>query len=299
VKDIMTEDTKDINAIQNALSKKSLSEFINAWTQKKEHYTEFYNKTLRLAKKYLNEEETFNWAKHLATKRETRNIACHVFALGNPYSRHEKETKHFLLDLGNDERWETRESAAYAFSNVLLKNFNEVYPQFQEWVTNGSGNIRRAVALATKYVSKARKSDYGEPLLRLVEHLLSDKSIYVRRNLGSFAIGDGILRAYPKLTMQYIEKWSHSPDEQVLWNVAMIFTSAESAKHCDEALPILRKLATDDRRFVWRAVASALRNLGRRHPEKVKPELQRWLKDEKRKKVAETALSFINRRKQA
>lgn len=293
----MAKNIADVTVIEKSLSKKNLDKFIDAWTQMKEHYAEFYSETLKLVKKNLSEEENFEWAKQLILRRKTRSIGCLMLALENHYPRHKEEVKRLLLDLGNDARWETRESAAYAFASVLLKNFEKVYSQFQEWVRHDSENIRRAVALAAKYVGKARKHECGEPLLRLIEPLLSDKSVYVRKNLGPFAIGDGLLRTYPKLTMQYVEKWSQSQDEQVLWNVAMVFSSAEGAKHCDEALPILRRLALDKRRYVWRAVASALRNLGRRKPDKVKPELERWLLDEKRRKVAEVALYCIERRK--
>jgi len=287
-----------VTAIDEALFKKNLAEFIDAWTRMKEHDAKFYSQTLKLVKKHLDEEEIFEWAKHLSLRKETRSLACLILALGNPYLRHEEELKGLLLTLGNDVRWETRESAAYAFASVLLKNFDKVYPLVQEWVKHDSENIRRAVVLAVKYVAKARKPEYGEPLLRLIEPLLSDRSVYVRKNLGPFTIGDGLLRAYPKLTMQYVEKWSRSQDEQVLWNVAMVFSSAEGAKHCDGALPILKKLAEDERRFVWRTVASALKNLGRRKPEKVKPELKRWLNNGKRRKVSEVALNYIERRNQ-
>jgi len=285
--------TAEIYSIKKSLSKKNLNEFINTWTQMKKHYAKFYGETLRLVKKYLNEEEIFEWAEQLAPREGTRSLGCLMLTLGNPYLQHAQEVKRFLLALGDDANWETREAASDAFASVLLRNFDEVYSQFQEWVRHDSENIRRAVALAAKKVAKARKPEYGEPLLRLIEPLLSDKSVYVRKNLGPFAIGDGLLRAYPKLTTQYVKRWSQSRDEQVLWNVAMVFSAAEGAKHCDEALLILRRLASDERRYVWRAVASALRNLGRRKPEKVKPELKRWLLDKKRRKVAETALHYM------
>jgi len=294
----MTKNTVDISAIEKPLSKKDLNGFIHAWTQMREHYTEFYDKTLKLVNRNLDEEENFEWTKQLAFRKETKSLACLMLTLRNPYLRHEEEVKKLLLTLGNDANWGTREAASDAFASVLLKNFDKVCPQFQAWAKHDSENIRRAVALAAKKVAKARKPEYGELLLRLIEPLLSDKSVYVRKNLGPFTIGDGLLRAYPKLTMQYIKKWSRSQDEQVLWNVAMVFSAAEGAKHFDEALPILKRLAADDRRFVWRAVASALRNLGKRKPEKVKPELKRWLLDRKRRKGAEIALHYIERRRQ-
>jgi len=289
----MTKNTADFSAIEKPLLEKNLNEFVYAWTQTKPQYAKLYGATLRLVKRCFNEEEIFEWAEQLAVKKETRSLACLVLALGNPYPHHKEAVKRLLFDLGNDTNWETREAASDAFASVLLKNFNDVYPQFQAWVKHDSENIRRAVALAAKKVSKVRKPEFGEPLLRLVEPLLSDKSVYVRKNLGPFAVGDGLLRAYPKLTVQFVKKWSQSQDEQVLWNVAMVFSAAEGAKHCDEALPILKRLAADERRYVWRAVASALKNLGRRKPEKVKPELKRWLHDKKRRKVAETALHYV------
>jgi len=293
----MTKDTVEIDAIEKSLSKKNFAEFITTWAQMKEHYAKFYSETLRLLKKNLSEEEIFEWAERLSTRKGTKSLACLVLTLGNPYLQHEEDVKRLLLTLGDDSNWETREAASDAFASVLLKNFDKVYPQFQRWVRHDSENIRRAVALAAKKVAKTRKHEYGEPLLCLVEPLLSDKSVYVRKNLGPFAIGDGLLRAYPELTMKYVRKWSLSQDEQILWNVAMTFSAAEGAKHCDEAIPILRRIAEDKRRYVWRAVASALRNLGRRKPEEVKPELKRWFNNEKRRGAAEIALHYIKRRR--
>jgi 3-methyladenine DNA glycosylase AlkD len=287
-----------IGEIEKSLSEKNLEKFIQAWTQMKKHGAKFYGATLRLVKKNLGEEEIFEWAKQLALKKETRGFACLMLTLGNPYLQHEEEVKTLLLTLGNDANWETREAASDAFASVLLRNFDKAYPVFKEWVKHDSENIRRAVSLAAKKVAKARKPEYGKPLLDLIEPLLSDKSVYVRKNLGPFAIGDGLLRAYPKLTMQYVKKWSRSKNQQVLWNVAMVFSAAEGAKHYDEAPQILKRLAADERRYVWRAVASALKNLGRRNPEKVRPELKRWLLDSKRNKVAKTSLHYIERRKQ-
>ncbi len=294
----MSECNAELSSIEKSLLEKNLNHFIDAWTRMKKHYAQFYSKTLRLIKKNLSEEEIFEWAKQLSPRKGTKSLGCLMLALGNPYSRHEEEVKRLLLTLGNDSNWETREAASDAFASVLLKNFDKVYVQFQEWAKHDSENIRRAVALAAKKVAKSRKTEYGEPLLRLIEPLLADRSVYVRKNLGPFAIGDGLLRAYPKLTLKYIEKWSKSQDEQVLWNVAMVFSAAEGAKHCDEALTILRRLAADERRYVWRAVAAASRNLGRRNPEKVKPELNRWLLNGRRRKVAEIALYHSKRRKQ-
>jgi 3-methyladenine DNA glycosylase AlkC len=118
--------------------------------------------------------------------------------------------------------------------------------------------------------------DLAEPLVSLVEPLLSDKTPYVRKNLGSFAIGDGLLRCYPSTAMKYLHKWAERKDEGTLWNVAMAFASYGGKKNWQEGVKILSALATDERRYVWRAVASAMLYLARRQP-KVHDMLKNWL----------------------
>jgi 3-methyladenine DNA glycosylase AlkC len=59
-------------------------------------------------------------------------------------------------------------------------------------------------------------------------------------------------------------------------------------------LEILQQLAADERRFVWRAAASALHYLGKHHPEVVRPLVENWLQDERRKRAAEVALRYIS-----
>ncbi len=57
-------------------------------------------------------------------------------------------------------------------------------------------------------------------------------------------------------------------------------------------MEILTELAADGRRYVWRAVASALLYLARRHAE-VQDTLKTWLNDPIRSKVAEAALRYL------
>ena len=84
-------------------------------------------------------------------------------------------------------------------------------------------------------------------------------------------------------------------DEGTRWNVAMAFASYGGNKNWREGVKILTRLAADERRYVWRAVASVLLYLARRHPE-IHDMLNDWLKDSKRAKVAETTLKYLTRR---
>jgi hypothetical protein len=73
----------------------------------------------------------------------------------------------------------------------------------------------------------------------------------------------------------------------------MAFRSFGGTRHIEQALEVLERLAADDRRFVWRAAASALHYLGRRRPEVVRPIVESWLLDERRVRAAKTALRYM------
>jgi hypothetical protein len=73
----------------------------------------------------------------------------------------------------------------------------------------------------------------------------------------------------------------------------MAFACPSAAPIAKRALIVLRKLALDERRMVWRAAAAALWQLGRRRPDVVRPELERWLEDDVRGKVAREALKYL------
>jgi len=198
------------------------------------------------------------------------------------------------LRLAEHPDWERREDAAWMLSQLLVHHFDDIYIRCLQWVHHPSQNVRRAVAVGVKIAAKARVPDWGERFLDLIEPLLQDQSVYVRKNLGPFAVGDGLLRCYPELTLKRLAAWAQRPDQQTRWNVAMAFSAAEGAKHLQTAMPILTQLAADERRFVWRAVASAMRNLGRRRSTEVVPILEAWVRDERRRQVAEVALRHID-----
>jgi 3-methyladenine DNA glycosylase AlkC len=120
-----------------------------------------------------------------------------------------------------------------------------------------------------------------------------DRNAYVRRNLGPFVLGTAMLRYYPEVTFDYLTNWSTSHDEQALWNVAMAFSASAAPAIAKKALIILRKLSLDERRYVWRAVATAMWKLGKKKPELIQAELQRWLEDERRTKIAREALKHL------
>jgi len=240
-------------------------------------------------------ETLYDWACRLADRPEpaARAIAAPLFRHYWPSRPEEVQAR--LLQLADDEGWWVREAAHSTMGDLLIARFDVFYPVLQSWARHPSANVRRGVAIAAREASNERREEWAEPLLNLVEPLLTDRDKYVRKNLGPYTIGDGLLRCYPELTLRYLEKWAGSDDEdeQVRWNVAMSFASYGGNKQWEKALEILTRLATDERRYVWRAVASALHYIGRRRPEQVRPILEEWLQDEGLRRPAAVALKYI------
>jgi 3-methyladenine DNA glycosylase AlkC len=237
----------------------------------------------------------YDWACRLSDRPEptARAIAAPLFRHYWPSRPDEVQAR--LLRLADDEDWLVREAAHSTMGDLLTAHFAVLYPVLQSWAGHPSANVRRGVAIAARQAGNERREEWAEALLNLVEPLLTDREKYVRKNLGPYAIGDGLLRCYPELTLRYLEKWAGSDDddEQVRWNVAMSFASYGGNKQWEKALELLTRLATDERRYVWRAVASALRYIGRRRPEQVRPILEEWLHDERRRRPAAAALKYI------
>lgn len=239
------------------------------------------------------EEPLFGEAERWSARPETvaRQIACGL--LLESYKHEPHETIELLVCLVDDEDRAVREAAGNACGKILRTDFANGLDLLRKWRNHPSENVRRAVLIAAIKAAQTGRLDWAEPLLKLIEPLLLDRHPTLRRNLGPFALGAALLCYYPEMTFEYIIKWSTSNDEQVLWNVAMAFSASGGPPLVKKALIILRKLSLDERRYVWRAVASAMWKLGRKRPEIVRPELIRWLEDERRVTVAREALKHL------
>ena len=241
-------------------------------------------------------ETIYAWGVAMAERQEWSARLAASWLFSPYYQVHTETVQRLLLQLADDENWGVREGAAGGFARVLEDHFDQVYPIYQEWARHPSENVRRAVVLAVMPVVRDKKhgAQRAAHCLRLLEPLLADRSQYVRKNLGPFAIGAAILNHHPDLTLATLERWrDRYTDEQVRWNLAMALSASGGVAHAERGMAFLHTLADDERRTVWRAVASAARALGKKRPEMVVPELKRWLADESRRQVAETALKYL------
>jgi hypothetical protein len=140
-----------------------------------------------------------------------------------------------------------------------------------------------------------RHPERAEPLLALADVLVQDAAEEVKRNAGPFAVGGALLGRYPEETLARVRAWASAEDLMPRWNAAMVFVAANARKHVEPGLEVLSALAMDGRRPVWMAVGSALKNLVKHDPDRVVPELRKWLRDD-RKLPASLALRHITAR---
>jgi len=204
-------------------------------------------------------------------------------------------TADVMVALGDNSDWIVRETAAALAGDLLAKRFDSFYPTALAWTGSESENVRRMAALAVMYASRKRKEAWASRILDVLERLLPDPAVYVRKNLGPFAIGSALLMRHPAQTLERLRRWALSPDERVLWNVAMAFSAAPATAHLETALDLLGPLSGHPSRLVWRAAASSLRFLGRHDPARVIPVLEEWREDPARTQAAETALSYLKK----
>jgi hypothetical protein len=212
--------------------------------------------------------------------------------LARSYSQHPKAAIAALRRLSADANWEVREWAGAAMGDVFAADFDAVLPEMQGWLRDESQFVRRAICIAIMGAADDGNPAHAEPLLALADVLAGDPAEEVRRNTGPFAVGGKLLGRYPEQTLVHVRQWAASDEEIRRWNAAMVFVAANASNHIDTGLEILSGLASDKRRPVWMAVASALKHLLKRDPEGVEKELRAWLQDD-RKLPASLAMRMI------
>lgn len=216
----------------------------------------------KLLKKTFSEDDQYELGKKLLRRSEytARNIGTHLIASGWPQ---QKAVEADMKMAANDEDWIVREYAAGTFATLLEKDFKHFSKIFLKWVKTESVNVKRAIALAVKYESKSAEPKKWKVYFDLIDPMMSEEAEYIRKNLGPFAIGDGLLSRYPDQVLAACKKWLNSENENVRWNTAMIFTAAAAKKFAKEGQVILKALENDSSTFVSRAAKKALKSLGK------------------------------------
>ena len=237
--------------------------------------------------------DRFRWVKQLLTQPDFNGHQLGLVMLSDVYDQKPKTVLQLLQRHADSTNWAVREYAGACAGRVLDQHFAEVYSVMQAWSKRKSENVRRAVVIATMEAAKANHPKRGAKLLKLLDPLMRDSSRYVRVNLGQFAISLALLKNYPDLTLKWLRKHARSQNEFARWNVAMVWSAVGGRKYAEQGMELLTELAADERRFVWRAVASATAKLGRARPDVVKPIVKQWRANPQRRQVAEVVSRYL------
>jgi 3-methyladenine DNA glycosylase AlkD len=222
---------------------------------------------MQIRKLYNDPKDLYDIGIKLANSETITGEEIGSILIAEQFNINTKEVELTLKRLADSTNWEVREWVASACSIVLTNNFSEFYPTMLQWTSDKSPNVRRAVAVAVKYTAKTRNEEFCEKLIDLLERLLTDSDPYVKKNLGAFAIGDGVLRYFPKQVLNRVNIWIDDENEQLRWNVAKIFSSAEGTKYIEDSIHVIHKLIEDNRSTVKRAVTSMMNSIKKRRPD--------------------------------
>ena len=146
------------------------------------------------------------WASSLSADKNPYTRRYATWLLHRLWERDRNRAEQRLKALADDKDWMVREYAHDAWGELLKEHFHQIYPVLKKWTEHPSPNLRRCIVKSARTAGNTRKKEWAEPLVELIEPLLSDKTVYVRKNLGPYAIGDGLLRCYPKITVKHLHR---------------------------------------------------------------------------------------------
>jgi len=175
-----------------------------------------------------------------------------------------------IRTMADSPEWGRRENAASEIKKINDNFFLEYSPVWKKWVAESNPNICRAVEVGLLRIKK----EFIPYALDLLDSLMYDDDVYVRKNCGPFALSH-VGYKDPDTTFKRLKKWMKVKNKYVHWNVAMCLGVWFGQSYPDESLKLLKVLAKNKEKFVWRAAASSLIKLIRKHP-KLKKEIFLW-----------------------
>jgi hypothetical protein len=224
------------------------------------HITEKYNgedKDTARAKAFFTSGNCFFKMKEPVSKQISASL------LWRAYQFNKKVVKAVLLQIADDDNWEVRETSGGALANTLYYN-RDFYSTLTKWAKHPSDKIRRAVVISSLGLLEKGKKENLPLAFSLLEPLLYDSAVYVKKNLGPFVFGSYFGNSFPEEVFIQLKKWLKIKDENVRWNIAMAFHNSFGNKYPDKAMEILTILAEDNNPAVKKAVKSSVNFLAKR-----------------------------------
>lgn len=221
-------------------------------------------------------------------KREERIVV--TFAMGQIGKTSYKEVLSILLNLSRDvQDWEICDNlGCWGIGPIIVANPGKVLPGLKIWTKDKYKWTRRA-AIASMYTFIQSHPNMTDEVVGIIEPLMKDEDKDVQKGV-SWIIRE-ISQKDPQRTLQFMKEWLKEEAMNTRWIIAN-----GSRKFGLEVIPLLKELAKDERKFVRRAAASALKDIGRSKNELI-PILEGWNNDEDGyiKETANIALKYIRK----
>lgn len=129
-----------------------------------------------------------------------------------------------VCKMADSELWYVRETAASLLKDLLLNDFDYFFGLLKKMVKDKNPNIRRAAVVGSMQ-SKLSEKQAVKVAQLIYRPLLNDENVYVRKNLGSFAVSQ-FLRLYPKAGLAFFDREMKKMRPWPVWNILNAFQSA-------------------------------------------------------------------------
>lgn len=210
------------------------------------------------------EKQFLNIGKLLCSQNSLNAIELGANIICRGYLIDKKQVTQTLYNISDHENWEAREHVTGPLADIL-RNFPEFYKTLQKWVKDKSPRVRRAVVLASVGLDDKQKPGNVKLAFKLLEPLLYDPDVYVKKNLGPYILGGTWGRHYPKEFFKQLDKWILINNPQVRWNIAKSFNNSLGNLYPEKAIKYLSILKIDNNPVVQRAVLSTFRHIIKRN----------------------------------
>jgi hypothetical protein len=195
--------------------------------------------------KVCSGEQLFEVAKSFTELNSATAKEIGIYILPKFYRENRNFVEQKILLIGDDLNWEVREWAASALEIIICEDYEIVLQFISSLVKHASPNLRRLSAVAIGYSSRCTNNEVFQTLLKLLEELLEDENPYVRRSLSPFAIGTYAIAYKTEITCNWLLNLLKHNNDDVIWNIGLILTTAEGAKHIKELFPIIVYMIRD------------------------------------------------------
>lgn len=216
-------------------------------------------------------------------------------------SKRERTLLHYsaieLKKIAQDDDWRLREDAGFELRARTEEGFEQNYKVIKKWLNSNDENIRRAGVIGCMVRKRYGTSEKIYRLMRLLEKVLDDPSVYVRRNTGPFVIGY-LGYTYPDTVLPILSEWAkqykNSSKFCACWNIVSAFSQALGRRRPQEALQVMRTFASHPHYIVQRSVTKSLVNISKTAFSDTVMLCQEMLKTSSKNELAQKTLDKID-----